>query len=440
VTTLEITGLAHGGDGVGRLEDGRVAFVRDACPGDRLEIEIVQDKGRFVRASIREIVEASADRIEPPCPYFGRCGGCQWQHVDYDAQVMAKGRSVSDALCRIGKQDPARVLEPLPSPTEYGYRNKVELKVFIDASRARAAPALSYTERESEDAVPVESCLLLPERWRGAPRALTGALRYLWGDDGLPVERLGLRVSERTGDVSVVLWGQPASFPRARAGHILRDAVDAECVARVLVRHDVARRNVRGVEVLAGRGHWEERIGDVRFTVSPTSFFQVNTAAAESLVDTVLAALEGREGPVLDAFAGVGTFAVPAALDGHDVVAIERERSALLDLERNLDDAGVDAAVIPGDVAYALDEVGPVGVAIVDPPRSGLAAEALSALASLRPSRVVYVACDPATLARDVRRLEEAGYRLSSARPLDLFPQTYHVETVATLDLMPARA
>jgi 23S rRNA (uracil1939-C5)-methyltransferase len=142
---------------------------------------------------------------------------------------------------------------------------------------------------------------------------------------------------------------------------------------------------------------------------------------------------------VLDAFAGVGTFAVPAALAGHDVVAIEREKSALLDLERNLDDAAVDAVVVPGDVAYALDEVAPVGVAIVDPPRSGLAAEALGALASLRASRVVYVACDPATLARDVRRLEEAGYRLSSARPHDLFPQTYHVETVATLDLMQAR-
>jgi 23S rRNA (uracil1939-C5)-methyltransferase len=436
VTTLDITALAHGGDGVARLEDGRVAFVRDACPGDRVRVDILQDKDRFVRARTVEVLEPSPDRIEPPCPYFDRCGGCQWQHVAYDVQLAAKRSSVADALARIGGQDPDRVLEPIASPAEYGYRNKIELTVGWDAEAGVGrGMSLCYSERGSDELVPVESCLLLPKPWAGAPRALTGAMRYLWGRDGLPVERVGLRASENTGDVGLDLWGPPGAFPRGRVARVLQDAVDARTVARVLVREDVKRRRIRGTEVLAGRGYWTERLAGISFAVSPPSFFQVNTAAAEALVAAVLKAIEGRSGPVLDAFAGVGTFSVPAVLGGHDVVAVEREKSALHDLERNLEGADADAIVIPGDVAYSLDELEPIDTAVVDPPRAGLSTETLAAIASLEPGRIVYVACDPATLARDVKLLDETGYRLVSAQPIDLFPQTYHVETVAILDL-----
>jgi 23S rRNA (uracil1939-C5)-methyltransferase len=152
------------------------------------------------------------------------------------------------------------------------------------------------------------------------------------------------------------------------------------------------------------------------------------------LVASVLEALEGSGGPVLDAFAGAGTFAVPAAAAGHDVIAVEREKSALHDLERNLDEADADAEVVAGDIAYALDELGDVSAIVIDPPRSGLTNDGLAAVASLDSRRIVYVACDPATLARDVKRFAESGYALVSALPIDLFPQTYHVETVAVLD------
>ena len=436
MTVLDITALAHGGDGVARLEDGRVAFVRDACPGDRVRAEILQDKDRFVRARSVEVLVPSADRVEPPCPYFERCGGCQWQHVSYDAQLRAKRSSVADALTRIGGQDPDRVLEPVASPAEYGYRNKIELTVGWDPDAgAGRGMSLCYSERGSDELVPVESCLLLPERWASAPRALTGAMRYLWGRDGLPVQRVGLRVSESTDDVELDLWGPPGSLPRSRVARVLQDAVDARTVARVLVREDVKRRRIRGTEVLAGRGFWTERLAGLSFAVTPPSFFQVNTAAAGALVAAVLEAIEGRGGPILDAFAGVGTFSVPAAVAGHDVIAVEREKSALHDLQRNLEAAGADALVIPGDVAYALDELEPIDTAVVDPPRSGMSPDALAAIVSLEPGRIVYVACDPATLARDVRLLQESGYGLTSARPIDLFPQTYHVETVALLDL-----
>jgi 23S rRNA (uracil1939-C5)-methyltransferase len=436
VTVLDITALAHGGDGVARLEDGRVAFVRDACPGDRLRVEILQEKDRFVRARSVEVLEPSPDRVEPPCPYFERCGGCQWQHVSYDAQLSAKRSSVSDALTRIGGQDPGRILEPIASPAEYGYRNKIELTVGWDAEAGPGrGMSLCYSERGSDELVPVESCLLLPERWTGAPRALTGAMRYLWGRDGLPVQRVGLRVSERTGDVELDLWGPPGAFPRGSVARVLQDAVDARTVARVLVRDDAKRRRIRGTEVLAGRGYWSELLASLSFTVSAPSFFQVNTAAADNLVAAVLGAIDGREGLVLDAFAGVGTFSLPAALQGHEVIAVEREKSALHDLARNLEAADAAAHVIPGDVAYALDELEPVDTAVLDPPRTGLSPEALTAIASLEPGRIVYVACDPATLARDVKRFGESGYALVTAEPVDLFPQTYHVETVAVLDL-----
>jgi 23S rRNA (uracil1939-C5)-methyltransferase len=431
---VRIESLASGGQGVGHLDDGRVVFVEQTCPGDVVDIEFTAQKKRWAWARATRVVEPSPDRVPAPCPYFGACGGCQWQHVAYPLQLAAKTRIVSDALQRIGGLDAADLVgECRPSPRQYGYRNKVEL---VPAQRTPGTSlTLGFHRLGSEDVLPVERCLLLPRRLERAPAKLAGALRYASGARDLGIQRVGLRMASATPDVEVALWTAPSAFPRQVVGKILQDAVAASSVVRVLARDARERHVAERVEVLAGRGHWREKLGDTTYSVSAPSFFQVNTGAAELLVDEAISllAVEGSD-EVTDLYAGVGTFTVPLTKRARRVRAVEGSRFALRDLRRNLDAARCDAELVPGDAARFLDDGGSHDAILVDPPRSGLAPATIDGIVRSRARSLVYVSCDPARLARDARVLADNGLRLSSALPVDLFPQTYHVETVALFE------
>jgi len=430
VIELDIESLAYGGDAIGRLEDGRTAFVRGACPGDTVRVEIDQERDRFVRAHVTEVVSASPDRVSAPCPYFGECGGCSWQHVAYSVQCESKRRSVIDALERIGGiPDVDNIVAPtVSSSTEYGYRNKVEL--VLDPTSGR--PYLGYHRAGSDKVVRVESCLLLPRKHQKVPRALGGALRYLTGESDLGIVRVGYRVAVHTNDVEVALWTAPGGFPRNAVAKTLAQAVRTTSIVRVLTKGPSAERSVSGVESLSGRGNWRERLGELDYTVSAPSFFQVNTKGAERLVELVMAALQpDGSDRALDLYAGAGTFTLPLAQHAGEVIAVESAGPAVRDLRRNLENNQLWAEVVGGDAAREIAELGHFDVVVVDPPRSGLAPEVLAALTASRPRDLAYVSCDPATLARDSRVLIGAGYELVSATPVDLFPQSYHVETVA---------
>lgn len=427
---LTVETLAHGGDAVAHLSDGRVAFIPGAAPGDIVDAEIAEDHGRFVRAQLVSLVEPSAHRVTAPCPYFGVCGGCQWQHVHYAEQLKAKREMVVDALERIGKVPATAVDECVPSQHEYGYRNKIELATAPDV---RGRLTLGYTRAASDELVAIDECLLLPKRHARLPKALGGALRYVSGESDLGITRVAIRTSLGSRDTEVALWTAPGAFPRKVVGDTIRQAASASSVVRVLSRGESKRRDIAGVEVLAGRGFWRERLAGFEYTLSAPSFFQVNTIAAENLVRLVLAALEpDGSDRVLDLYAGAGTFTLPLAEFAGEVVAVEGAGSAVRDLRRNLDSAGLDAEVAPGDAARALPDLGAFDLAVVDPPRSGLHPSIIPSLVAANPARIAYVSCDPATLARDANTLAESGYELVSAVPVDLFPQTWHVETVAT--------
>ncbi len=428
---LALESLAYGGDAVARLDDGRVAFVAFGCPGDVVEATIVADKGSFVRATIAEILEPSPDRVAAPCPYFGACGGCSWQHVGYEAQLAAKTAAVRDALERIGRVDGACVEDCEPSPRQYNYRNKVELVPDPNADRL----TLGYHRAGSDEVIGIERCLLLPKPLERAPKALQGALRYAGGDEGLGLLRVGIRAAANMPDVEIALWTPPSGFPRTSVATTVGSAVKTTSIVRVLAKEGPsAARRIAGVEVLAGKGFWRDRLGGFTYAVSAPSFFQVNTRAAERLVAIALEALGPSEADhVVDVYSGAGAFTLPLAETAGLVTAVEAEGGALRDLRRNLEAAGLDAETAPGDAARALPDVEEFDLALVDPPRSGLATEVLSALVASRPRAIVYVSCDPATLARDVRSLAEQGYALETAWPVDLFPQTWHVETVALL-------
>lgn len=424
-----IDSLAYGGAGVARAKDGRIVFVKDACPGDTLEVVVTEEHPRFMRARIAQILEPSAERVPPPCPYFGDCGGCQWQHVAYAAQVESKKVAIEDALTRIGKQAGARIGRIDPSPETYGYRNKIELSV----TETPKGPALGFARHASNDVIQIDACLLLPHSARKAPRALSGALRYLSSRMQTPVQRVSLRIS-RLGELEVDLWTAPGAFSRQLAAKVIGDAVGARTVTRVITKGEAEARKVTRVEVLAGPGAWKEKLGAYTYLVSAPSFFQVNTRAAELLQRAVISSVAADDTSlVADLYAGVGTFTLPLAAASREVVAAESSAHALSDLRRNLDAAGLNADIIGGDAGRIAEELSNVDTIVVDPPRAGLEERAGRALIQARANKIVYVSCDPTTLARDARALADAGYRLSALDAVDLFPQTYHVETVATL-------
>lgn len=427
---VTIASLAHGGSGVGRLPDGRAVFVPTTCPGDTALVEVVESHDRWTKGRVVEILAPSPHRVEPPCPYFGACGGCQWQHVAYETQTEAKRTNLIEALRRIGHLDAPEVSATVASPERYGYRNKIELSV----RQGPTGPVVGFARHESEELVPVDACLLLPAAHSHLPRSLSGAIRFLASRGATGITRVAVRVSS-TGQVAVDLWTAPGPFPRAAAARVITDATGAENVCRVVARGAHERRDVTQVEVLAGRGAWTETLNGDRFLVSPPSFFQVNTGAAVRLRDVAIQAMSA-DGTmrVADLYAGVGTFTLPLARAAGAVVAVESSRYALEDLRRNLRSAHLAADVMPGDAAHVLETIGHLDAVLVDPPRSGLSPRAMEGLAMSGAARIVYVSCDPATLARDAARLVATGYAARRFVPVDLFPQSHHLETVALLE------
>lgn len=433
---IRIESLAYGGDGVGRLADGRVAFVAGTFPGDTCAVEYIDSKDRFVHARIQKLESQSAHRVQCVCPDAKRCGGCPWAQLSYDEQLRWKRQFVVDALARIAHIEQSQVEELVgacvPSKRQLNYRNKVEFETGQDVA---GRFALGMHARQG-GFVPLAACKLCSKKFEGVPRALTGALRFAAGQQDLGIERVGVRFSERTGSAEVALWTSTGRFPRARVAQIVGEAlaVKGASVTRVLLKDAPKTRKVAGVESLRGAGCWSEQISGRVMRFSAPSFFQVNTPGAEKLVDLVMDYLQpdGLDF-VLDLYSGAGTFTLPLAQQAHRVAAVESASSSVKDLRRNLEKNDLAAQVIGGDAARELSSLGSPDKVVVDPPRSGLGPKAVEGLLATGAHKIAYVSCNPTTLARDLVQLLAGGYRLQRVTPVDLFPQTYHVETVVLL-------
>lgn len=403
-------GVAHGGEAVARLADGRVVFVPFAVPGERVRIRVVDDRRRFARAELEEVLEPSPDRVEPPCPHFGpgRCGGCAWQHLRPAAQGELKARLVREQLAHLGGlQDvPVRpTLRPQSAgggeSAGFGYRERATLTAGGDGR-------LGFLRAASHEVHPVDRCPLL-----------AGDLAELPG-------RLGRH--------------PPGAKVRLRRGAAGERLVVLEAGAAARTRFPppagVSWVTVRGNgKVVEGEGapFVTERVAGVELHVSAASFFQVHRAGAGTLVELVAEALEPAQGELLlDLYAGVGLFAATVGARAAKVVAVESWKPAVRDAKRNLR-GHPDATVLQDDVANALPRLAAADVAVLDPPRAGAGAKVLDRLAALGPRAVALVSCDPAALARDVRILADLGYRPVWVQPVDLFPQTAHVEAVTAL-------
>lgn len=431
---VHIDSLAYGSSGVGRLASGKAVFVDGTVPGDTVSVELVSDGDSYARAKVAEVLEASPDRVEPFCPYAGICGGCPWAQVSYDAQLAAKRANLVNSLVRIAKLDAGRaeelVAECVPSKRRTGYRNKVELAVGRDGA---GRVDVGFHQLASDKLVVPDACPLAHDAIAKAPKALRGAVRFLNSRQDLGVFRMGVRHSLRTKSLEVALWTAPGPADRARIAKVVGDALHPTSIVRVLAEEGKARK-VKKVEVLHGAGSWEEELSGFRHRVSAPSFFQVNTAQAEKLVDLARAGLQLEEGDfVADLYSGVGSFTLPLAAAGCDVVAVETAGSSVRDLRRSADKYQLPIEVLGGDAARELPTLGGLDALLVDPPRAGLAKSVSADIAAAGPRRVAYVSCDPATLCRDIARFAQVGYRPVRLTPVDLFPQTFHCETVAIL-------
>ena len=432
---LTIDSMTYGPDGFARTEDGKAVFVAGGVVGDTVEADIVSTGASFDRAVAREVVEPSRDRVQTPCPFVGICGGCPWGVLSESAQRSAKEENLRSTLKRIGhftEEEIARIVQPIRHAKDaWGYRNKIELAPVHDGGRFR----LGMHGTDPDQIIRVDACPLFDKKYPKAVKSVVGALSYLGNSRDLGIERVGIRASRRTKALEVALWTPTGPFPRAQVARVLTDAVKPTSVVRVMSKGDRRARCVAGVEALSGEGSWTELIAGETMRFSAPSFFQVNTAAAEILIELVLEALKPAEDEVgIDLYCGAGTFTLPLARRMDFVYAVEAYGPAIRDLRRNLESANLtNVDAIGGDAVREFPD-DDADVLVVDPPRAGLDEGAISLIASTSARDVAYVSCDPATLARDLRRFADEGtFKVVSATPVDLFPQTFHCETVTHL-------
>ncbi len=407
--------MAQGGEALARAENGRVIFVPYAIAGETARVEIVESRRGFARGRVLEILEPSPQRITPRCPHFppslgirhsSFCGGCQWQHISYAAQCEFKTQIVRDQFARVAKIPDAPVLPIIPARTEWFYRNNMQFVVNENGELCLLAP-------DSHTRVPIHECFVADEPIREMFKTLEL--------DAESFDGVTLRAGENTGEKFIILESDDPETPEIETDEAV----------------SIAFRSGDMTVPILGNEFLHEKIGARVFRISPDSFFQVNSAMAPTLVELVTEFLAPRVTDILlDAYGGVGLFGLSRADKVLRVIEVEENPNTVEDAKSNAQ-ALNNIEFHVGRVESILPQIeSGIDIAVIDPPRAGLERAALDALAAKRPRTIAYVSCDTATLARDVARFIEHGYRLERVQPVDLFPQTYHIECVTKLVLL----
>ena len=516
---LRLADMAYGGDAVGRDPDtGMTVFAWPAIQGEEVDVRVTGRTKTMMRAVVDDIVEASPVRVTPPCPYFGTCGGCQWQHIENGAQVEFKHNILRSQLSRLGGiAEPDAILQPpLPSPTPYNYRNTSHFA--LDP----ASNSLAYYRRETHKLIPVAQCPISNEGINRVMTFVNGLLAETFSDVAplstdargvMHVWKVTIRASEATGHTLIIFHSlaggaevRPKLFPRRGsriASHetsgqkdVASTVGDQPEAAQVIPLHRRSIRRALGnlsnaagmasallaIEVMADGtinrlgetrgstnaaseamadaisggslamprqapteaekppiGAWIERLGKQTYWVGPTAFFQTNTPAAELMLREIQQHLPAKMDMLIDAHAGVGTFAIAFAKRAKHVLAFEPDAGAVTSGQWTVRSSHISNVEFHKGTAETLlprlaGEIQPQ-VIILDPPRNGCHPALIAEIVRRRVPRLIYVSCDPSTLARDIKLLS-GTYKLTSARLVDVFPQTYHIETVAVLDLL----
>jgi 23S rRNA (uracil1939-C5)-methyltransferase len=407
---LTLTAQAYGGEAIGR-HDGRAVFVPFGLPGEIVRARIIEERKNFARAELVEIVKPAPERIAPRCPHYTACGGCHLQHLPYPAQLRVKTEVLRDQLTRIGKIQNPPVREIVPSPNEWNYRNHIQFHLDENAKLGFiAAPTASARhDAASLSVLPITECHL-PE---ADINALWPTLDF---EPGTPLNRVSLRAGH---DIMLILESDSPETP------------ELELESDISVVHLLEDDPV----IMAGDDYIVIEVLGRPFKVSAASFFQVNTPMAAKMVEHLLEVLPLSPASILmDVYCGVGLFSAFLAPGVKKVIAIEAAPSSCEDFAVNLDEFdNVELYEAPAEeVLPHLKKF--ADIVLLDPPRAGLDKAVIDALIAKKTETIAYVSCDPATLARDAARLIAGGYKLKQVTPFDLFPQTYHIESISIFE------
>lgn len=437
-----INDLSDTGEGVGRWDE-RVVFVPDSVPGDRANIRLVRVKPQYAYGKLHELLEASPHRIRPKCIVADKCGGCQWQHVAYEYQLQAKQNQVIQALERIGGFNCPPVDPVLAAPSCLGYRNKATYPVGISANSQVQA---GYYQKGSHQLINLNQCPVQDLRLNPLLAEVKQDIqRRGWRvyDENRhlgQVRHLGLRIGRRTGEMLLTLvvknWDLPGI--EAQAQEWLNRY--PQLVGVSLNRNRERTNAIFGCETrcIAGRAYLREQFAGLEFQVRPDTFFQVYTESAEALLQVIMQNLnlQGNE-LLVDAYCGIGTLTLPLAQRVRQAIGLEVQPEAVEQAQLNAQVNGINNVTFQvGPVEKLLPTQGILpDIVLLDPPRKGCDRAVIETLLRFLPSRIVYVSCKPATLARDLKLLcQEGNYRLTRVQPADFFPQTAHVECAAFLE------
>jgi 23S rRNA (uracil1939-C5)-methyltransferase len=422
---LDILRLGINGEGVGYL-DGFTFFVEGALPGEKVRARVLEKRRTFGRAELIQHFAISPHRTQAPCPLFGECGGCQLMHLEGKEQLEMKRMRVKDALVRIGKFSDIEVEPCLPSPLPLGYRNKIQLPV-------QEGYRLGLYARNSHELVVIERCFIHCDL---GEKAFQQIKRILKAHPAEVLKHVLIKTAVNTSQVLVILVTISETLLSTLAEQIMQSMPEICGVVQNINPHS-GNVVLRGdFHTLAGASSIEEKLLRLSFKVSPASFFQVNPRQAEVLYLKVIefSELTGKE-KVLDAYCGVGTLSLLLAQRAQKVFGLESVEEAIRDARENARNNQIFNVTFDcGKVETLISGLNEIDVAILNPPRKGCEGSFLERLLVLKPQRIIYVSCDPATLARDLEFLCHRGYSLKKVQPVDMFPQTAHVETVVQLE------
>ncbi len=429
---VKIEKLVYGGDGLAHDEDSTL-FVPFVLPGEDVEIEITERKKKLVRGRVSRLLKSAPDRVEPPCPHFGVCGGCNYQHISYEAQLAYKEQILRETLRRIGRLDWTGPIAIHRSPP-WKYRNRAQWKIRPNRSRSphqnANAPSIGYVKARSSEICPVHTCFIISPKLLSTFQALRDALSTA----ALPDTLREIEAFADAGDNELLLNLTCPSFPRAPEALLQKIQQIVPSVKSILLQDSAGSRMS-----LLGPGFLNYEVSQKKFRVGHLSFFQVNRFLIEDMVSTVCN-LAGHGELAFDLYAGVGLFAAFLSNNFTETIAVEDNAAAARDLE-SVAGAGRQSITVHNKSAgsFLADwnrkrSARIPDAIVVDPPRAGLEAEAIRQIMTVASRKLVYVSCDPSTLARDLAKLCSSAYTLRELHLFDMFPQTYHIESVAFLE------
>ena len=440
---LTIENLSHDGHGIGRHE-GMAVFVKGALPGEKIKAKIIKIMKNYAIGRLEEIYEEASERVEPVCPIYGRCGGCQLQHLSYQAQLDFKRQQVIDNIERIGKLEKVRVNPTLGMAEAYYYRNKAQIPVGADETGRLVS---GFYAARSHAIIPFDQCYIQDR----AHNELVGQIREILEQNKISaydevshqglIRHIILRRGRVTGEIMVTLVINGKVLPQSQTISQAICKVSPN-IKSIVVNYNRAKTNTifgRETETLFGEDTISDYIGDLIFKISARSFYQVNPIQTEVLYKKALeyANLTGTE-TVIDAYSGIGTISLFLARSAAKVYGVEVVAEAVADAKINAEINQIEnIEFIQAKAEVWLPQAYAKGiradVIVVDPPRKGCDQELLDAMLGMQPERIVYVSCNPSTLARDLAILSAGGYQVQEVQPVDMFPMTAHVETVVLM-------